>query len=99
MAITRRLFIAGMLAGIAAPAIVRSGVLMPIRPAIIVPDDAILLLADFAQSPDVFDLQKMIESAVRALDKNRRLDPLGTRGHVKATWKVGHMVLNEDWMA
>jgi hypothetical protein len=42
--LTRRLFLGGLLtAGACAPAIVRSGVLMPVRPAIIVPDGRYLV--------------------------------------------------------
>jgi hypothetical protein len=37
--LTRRLFLGGLLAAATAPAIVRSGVLMPVRPAIILPPD------------------------------------------------------------
>lgn len=50
----RRGFLLGMLAAGAAPAVVRSGVLMPVRPAIIVPSGLGLLVAEQKRIDDLY---------------------------------------------
>jgi len=83
--LSRRLFLGGMLAaGASAPAIVRSGILMPVRPAILLPPDITMEIGRFE------DIR---------LIKCPPLDPLGQRGWIpNPCWRVGQPILNEHCM-
>lgn len=95
MTITRRLFLGGLLASTCAPAIVRSGVLMPVRPAIVTD---IWNPANWESDEYLYGL---LRQTVEASFKPTRADPLGQRGWVRMPdgYMIGPAVLNEHWMA
>lgn len=71
--ISRRLFLGGLLAAATAPAIVRSGVLMPVRPAIILPpepgfQDITVALEDYGRNTSFTQIsRRSIEAMQREM--------------------------------
>jgi hypothetical protein len=96
--ITRRLFLGGLLAaGSCAPAIVRSGVLMPVRPLIVLPPNITMEIGRIETFRFVVSRQRMTREEFRRLTAAR--DPLGRRGYVTSPgWTIGSPILNEHWM-
>lgn len=109
MTITRRLFLGGLLASTCAPAIVRSGVLMPVRPVIVLPGPISLWDQGTYDTIVPVDISVTIEDYLKQAGERMALvnemivagvlrNGLGKRGHVKAKFEQRRINYNEHWM-